>query len=257
MNMDVQFLMFEHSSLTELCSLAETSQQYLDVAQEIFARKHAKKLIVISEKKEIVNIHSIQDKEIETEDVLFVNDFDTILKVLKYFGHFIKNLMVTSNSPLSANEMKNVTSSINLHCADNLVQFQISSDHLGFFKYMTKPFKNVGTLMIKGGFDSLASSTLKFDELFPAIRELSIGYIYITDQSSLVVHLPHLEYLYVEARQLNAPQFLKFVNLKKLLRKNRQISKLELNQLHDQDKMDDIRDILPNIDRLENFNIDI
>lgn len=252
-SMDVQFLMFENSSLSELCSLAETNQQYLELAQEIFARKHSKRMIAISEEKNIVDICSIRNEENEIEDVLFVSDLDTIFKVLNYFGHLIKNLMVTSNSAFSSAQMKNVTNLINLRCADQLTQLQISSGHLAFFEKMTKPFKNVETLIIKGGFNSLASSTLKFDELFPAIRRLSIGYIYIGDQDSLVAHLSNLEYMYVEGRQLNVPQFLKAVNLKKLLRKNRQISKLELSQT-EQDILDDIRDILPDIDSLETLN---
>lgn len=120
------------------------------------------------------------------------------MKVLKYFGHLIKRMNIEYNDYyLSTEDPKEVNDYINLYCANTLTYLYVMGKDENLFAEMKKPFKAVKNLILSGPFKSLASSTLSFSELFPALQELSLYIKSINDPNSVVQAFPHLEQLNV------------------------------------------------------------
>lgn len=220
---DVQYLMFENLELSDLLSLSQTSQRFSILTEEIFMRKHSNKLFRLfrperDEKRKLYDL----------SDLIIVINYDTILKLLKTFGRLIKNIELLCGSSHEEN-MTELSASINLNCADTLIEINIDSDHEDLFAGMTKPFRKLKVFSMRGLVENLGSDTLSFNELFPAIRRLKLGNIVqISNKSCIDVSFEHLEYLDVRVQNYGLVKELNSEDVEKLLRKNPQIQSILL-----------------------------
>lgn len=218
--------------------MAETCQQFLILAQNCFARSFSKKTFEITDPLPT-------GAEYINDEVIRINNYKlSALRILQNFGHLIQKLVVRDSS-------KDVIQSISFYCAETLIEFDIDNeDNLNFFDELTKPFKKVRNLSLKGSFKSLQSSTRTCDELFPSLRNLSLGYVYLADSNSVVCEFQNLEQLYVHTFQFHLPHHIGLQDFRDLLKKNPQIRKLKLDH-NSREILTDVNAILPDLEILE------
>lgn len=197
LNEDCLRLIFRDLSLPDLFSLGKTSKFFKHFANAELDRQISKKIVIFK----FQNPSSYSKDFTEFYDRIFIETAENAIKVLKNYGHFIKNLAI--ECPVSVTEVYDL---INFH-SDSIVQLHLS-DVFSFTKNITKPFKNVQKLELEGQFLSFKNNFLNFSELFPQLRSLTLSKINpvivnreIMDE--LIVELPLLSHLYVSINTLN------------------------------------------------------
>lgn len=227
MNLDVQLFILEKLDLLTLSSVAGTNQYFSFLVEDVFRRKNAKKLFKIVDPR-------LEDYEplLETEDTIYMRQLDVILRILKQFGGLISHLEFDFSDGnrflIDAESVNIICESINRHCSYTLKHFDISNYHANFFDKMIKPFAKVEILSIVGQFNNLSSNTLNFVQLFPALRQLKLGYIYVRDTSCINRKFPRLKQLHVEISQHTMSSKFDENDIFNLLKKNPQICNLKL-----------------------------
>lgn len=203
--------------------MVDANQTFAQYALDVFEQKYSNALVVIQNPKVKPTLWA--NPIHGDRDFIYVAKFSYALKILKYFGHLIKRMNIDYNEYyLSTEDPKEVNDYINLYCADTLTNLNVMGEDENLFAEMKKPFKAVKNLILSGPFKSLASSTLSFGELFPALHELSLYIKSINDQNSVVQAYPHLEKLSVSF-WYNA---LSETVYEQLLRQNSHIKKLSI-----------------------------
>lgn len=191
LNADCQWLILKECDLASLISLSQTNMQFSFMVKDILRQKFAKKLIIFSvpqfNGKIELHIH-------EDSDYIKVQHLHTILKILKHFGHLIRNLKI-QHSTLPNKKISSVYKFVNLYCSDTLRQLHMTNSLGKFFDQFSKPFRSVENLTLHGIFDKLSSSQLTFVEVFPAISLLSLDMIQVKDMSWIDCTFSHLEHL--------------------------------------------------------------
>lgn len=232
---DVKYLMFEDLKFQDLLSLAQTSRHFSALSEEIFVRKHSNNLLRLSPARgHVCNLYDLTDH-------IIVKNPDTILEILKKFGHLIKRIQLILEFYPNEN-ITELSRSINSHCADTLIEIDIESSYKDLFEGMTKPFRQLEVFSMEGSVESLGSNTLRFNELFPALRRLKLGaYLQIFNQSSIDVHFAHLEYLYLSVLNTGG--------VEEFLRKNPRIQSVVLHNANRR-ILELISQTLPNIANL-------
>lgn len=147
---DVKYLIFENVALEDLLSMAQTSRHFSVLSGEIFARKYSNNLFRLSPARAPAqNIYHLTDSKI-------VKNYDTILEVLKTFGHLIKKIQLVLDFYPNEN-ITELSTSINSNCANTLIEIDIESDYKDLFVGMTKPFGMLAVFSMKGSVKSLES----------------------------------------------------------------------------------------------------
>lgn len=214
-----------------LCSLAETNHHFSFLAGDVFRRKFSRKLFYFEDPLPMA------DNGIKVfSDKIIIRNVDVILRVLEHFGHLIPKISMQYNQyrSLGLAGITNIIQSINSHCSDTLIEFDLKMCPFftfEFFDQMTNPFRNVKTLSITGQFKGLSSSNLQFNELFPAVQRLTFGFIQMPEKMSLNQYFPHLKHLYVEISQ-SKEDLTKFTekDVQTLFKNNPQINSLKLGR---------------------------
>lgn len=246
LNADVQLLILENLNLSDLLSVAQTNRQMYSLAANVFQRKYSKKMVLAYDP------HA--DQHNHNNDTYFRN-FEMISKILKYFGALISHLKIvykldteyTTNISTKINSIHNL---INLHCSETLVHFQIDNFYEVSLDKMTKPFINVEKFTIRGRLTQMSSSSLAFDELFPALRELYLPFLRVENKKTLEINLPHLEHISIGTFAYSDPSRFTEASVQHILRKNPQIRSVELSS-SDQFFLKIINENVPNLEMLE------
>lgn len=248
LNIDVQYLIFEHLDLTDLISMAQTNEDFSALATDVFRRKFSKKLITIYNPNYLFPHVDFQ----HMGDTVLIQHFDTILMVLKQFGHTIQKLSVEyTNTNLKTIEIAKISEFINLYCSDTLIEFKVFSFHREIFEKMSKPFTNVEVVSIRGEFKStLDSGNLRIEELFPAMRDLSLLVVLVQNAYCIHRNFPNLERLDVHIWEHKNKRRFTFDDIEVLLKMNRQIRSLSLSYCT-RPFLKTVNQILPNLERLE------
>lgn len=249
MNEDCQLLVLNHLKLPELATMAETSKYFLSLAVGVFKRKYSRKSIKIMGSFAIGSVKHIH----YNDDSIELQDYETIPKVLRYFGHLIRRLQVEYYVVFDK-EIKNINRNINLYCSDSLIEFDVHSGHEDFFDDMTKPFKNVKLLTIRGRFNSLDSKTLKMNELYPAMKRLILINVKVFNFDWIYLRHSNLEYLCVDVNQNAdenmAAKYLSEGDVDTMIKSNPQIRTLRLGSIT-QNLLKLISKDLPALENLE------
>lgn len=246
LNADVQLLILENLNLSDLLSMAQTNRQMYSLAANVFQRKYSKKMVLAYDP------HA--DEHNDINDTYFQN-FEMISKILKYFGTLISHLEIgykwkaeyTMNIGTKINSIHNL---INLHCSETLVHFQIDNFYEVSLDNMTKPFKNVEKFTIRGRLTEMSSSSLTFDKLFPALREMYLPFLRVENKNTLEINLPLLEHISIGTFAYSDPSRFTEASVEHILKKNPQIRSVELS-CSDQYFLKIINENVPNLEMLE------
>lgn len=247
LNVDEKLIIFESLEVKDLFSIAKTSSEFLFLVQNVFRRKHSKKVIKIFDSYLRSN-SSVSDNG----EAIFIYNYNTILNVLKNFGHLISKLKTEyiHGYKIGTVNMIEVSRLINLYCADTLVEFDITNLYNDFFEPMSKPFKMIEEVSVRGKFHRLGSLTLTFDELFPVMRHLSVKYVQIVDKSSSDRQFLRLQHVDILISRLDDSTLVREIDVENMLRKNPQIRNLTLR--HSSLKLlEAVNKYLPNLKQLQ------
>jgi len=223
-----RLLLIDSLNIDTILSLNNNDELYLRLAEDAFKRKYSQKVFKIVDPVRM-GFDDIQ----EVINVVYVRQYGEILRLLKYYGHLITKLsIVYSQYPqFGGVNMAPIIKYVNTYCNNNLIEFDltINSDYMEVFDKMTKPFKQVKKLSLCGKYNKMASSTLSFDDLFPALRSLSLKYIQVHDKSNFDYKFPHLKHLYVEIGQSDKTRFTED-DVEKMIMTNSHIQSLKLGR---------------------------
>lgn len=234
----------------ELVAAADANETYARFAVDIFQRRHSSRVVRFDNLKDKIVSWTLPIQIIDQS--ITIRQMDVALSILKYFGQLIPSIEIHHSDLYTAqSDPKEFYNHINLYCADNLKSLKLNTNDEHLFAGMTKPFAQVETLSIAGRFESFASETLTFSELFPRVRDLNLEPDQIDDKSSTDQAFPHLETLSI-AFHYNV---LLEEDFEKLMRKNAQIRKLSVSYSSPK-FIQTVNEILPNITdlRLLDYN---
>lgn len=232
--------------LPKLVEMAETSGEAYERALDIFKQKYvAKQFVVVEFLPDMVPVY-------EFGSTVQIQNFELLLKFLKFFGHLVQNFQVIFTK-MSENEAKQVSASIQNHCAKSLTQLWMIGN--GYeLEEMQTPFERVENLTLSGKWNAMGSKILKFDQLFPKIRRLQFKYgLAVDDRASIQGTFPQIEHFHTEYRvhDVNASQdaFPQERVIKSLLASNPTIRSLELNYVSER-FLANFHSILPQLESL-------
>lgn len=237
MDLDVQFLIHKDFDLPNLFSVAEVSKAYSYNVVDVFRRKHLKNKTVkfdnaFSIYSDRVDNAPIDEKSIRiTDDEIIITNNGVALKVLMHFGHVIKKLKFQCNyvSKDYLPSIAQMVKYINTHSSDSLIELDIVSYVDNFFATIFKPFASVESVSFRGKFKSFDSHpTLRFEQIFPAMRNLSFYYIEIPDGSVIDRSFVNLKNVLIHST--NESNRFREEHAEALVRKNPQINSIGIDR---------------------------
>lgn len=179
----------------EWFTIFDSNENLTHEAIDIFKRKYSNKTLVIINPQHDAKYVAIYDNL----ERIFIHHFDTALNFLRIFGHLISSLRIEySEFFISQNNPGKINKFINFYCSETLTQLSVDTYDKNLFIEMTKPFKKVEILFLGGQFNSVASFSHSFVELFPVIQKLYLQHLKIIDKSYIDQEFIHLQYLHVQ-----------------------------------------------------------
>lgn len=179
---------FDWMDFDELLKMVEMNQRFY----QLIIRHYAITKYQINNKTLLIMDHSRSNKTIEiTVDHIKVNQYETALQFLRYFGHIISN--VEFNAYLFRFEQSNkITSQVNKYCSKSLTQMTIRnlrSDQIAEWK---NQFKNLKTVRLLGSTDC---ENIQMNFLFPVMQQLEFESVTFSNSSFIEENFPHLMHL--------------------------------------------------------------
>lgn len=188
-------------SLPSLFAFSQTNKNYNSVITSIVERRMAKNLITFNTTSQV---DEMDNDVLETKDSITIQKSQFALTVLKKVGNFITNLEIRQCCNREYDDIQLIKKSIAQYCSDTLKQLQIINEHenatlhSNFFSEFTKPLKNVENVSLRGQFGVLENSNLKFNDIFPGMRRLSLKSLDVLDMSWVNQTFHNLQDLYAE-----------------------------------------------------------
>lgn len=254
MNEDCQIVILETMDLSALANMAETNQHFYRLARGIFNRKYAKKHFEINCVWNVDEVFSVY----ESEDEIQIINYHLLMKVLKLFGSGITRLRIDYGNDyydqLTTRQAKEITKFIRNYCYESIIELTMGNCKGSELEEMRFPSKNAQNLTIGGQWQILGSNTLKFDEIFPELRFLVLGYRFsLIDKESIVRKYLYSEHLHVEISQneVNSEKMSER-DLEKVLSVNPHIQSLYLAYVSE-NFLKNVSKALPNLENLELF----
>lgn len=169
MNVECQLLVLDELNVPALVSIAETSKHFFNLVEDVLKRRFVENLIIFGAPS---LIETGEDRVTEEEDnCIKIRSIQVAKKLIKYFGHVMVNV--------EFNRYPNVNS-------------------LDIFpSEFINPLKNVETISLRGQFEALGNSKLKFHEIFPSQRKISAPRVNIRDMSWINHKFQFLQQLHV------------------------------------------------------------
>lgn len=190
LNFDVQLLVIEQLDLRDLLTLAESNNHLSILAEIAFKSKLSKNGI------EFWGFYSDYPDFQKIDNHIRIQNVDTMEKLLKIFGRSILKLIVNYNISKEKFELVNkINGLISTHCSDTLVQIDLTRFGSCPFDGFTKPFKKVENVDLHGTFTKMGNSNYTFNQLFPAVKRLTMPAIKFSNESAIAWRLPQLEQL--------------------------------------------------------------
>lgn len=251
LNEDCQLHIIEQLPLSALISLAETNKQLSYLVVDVFRRKFGKTKMgfrtLFLDAPVIYN---------QTEGPIQIQAYETVLKVLSYFGPAIENLKIQYYG--SDDKTHSIINQLmNSQCSNTLEELDMDSGKSVFFEDFTKPFKNLKNITVSGEFEWFGSEHFCFNEIFPTVSRLSLELVKIYDMSCFDREMPNLKHLEISFCIYYAPGCFRDEDIEKFLKKNQQIRKLKLSYLT-RNMLKIIANELPNLEsfQIEGYNED-
>lgn len=253
LNMDVQLAILEKMYLKDLLSIAQTNQYLLSLSKLVFRQRFLHNRLHIFDPRNTTCNERLDGGQ------MFMMNYETISKMLKYFGALTSHLKVefTWNPARSMNTVmseifNSVINLVNLHCSESLVEFHIASVYESFFSEISKPFKRVEKVTLQGLFNELNSPNLTFTQLFPAMRSLNLRECpEVLNKSFLDQNFPNLEHIAIS--MWYDPSHITHADVVKIMENNPQIRSVVLHSCN-RNFLKIMSDLLPNLEQLEMEN---
>lgn len=159
-NIDCLEKVFKYLNVKDLFNLAESNTWLRKAVQRVYKSKKTNKVRMIRD----------YGSTLETiGEYIFVKRLNVQFRFLRYFGHFITCLDI-SYFRVPPNCCLILDQYINEYCAETLVKLSISDVDENTFKYLTKPFTNIETILIRA--KKMPSFAVK---LFPNMHHLELN----------------------------------------------------------------------------------
>lgn len=161
-------------------------------------------------------IPGVDTDALERNPRIFIWKPIILLKLLRNFGHFIRNLRVDLWAT-NAKICDKIAMYLAIYCSDSLERFDFSCNGPKTpFENLQKPFKKVHALRIHTNLDQQQNFVQCINESnFPNLQYLYIQTLYRDINPHEKIHHKNVEYLTVECEHMNAFPF-SFENLKEL-----------------------------------------
>lgn len=227
LNEDCQLLIFEKLDLSTLMSVAETNGHLSNLVTYSVKQRFAKKLVNIN----IRNVvGEIGDHTNETDHQILIEESTIAQKVLEKFGHLIKRLRFKWGI-LRDFGIEEIRERINSFCSNGLVEFHEVVGHRfkHTFDVYTNTFPSVEVVTLSGRYTRLNSKKQKFNELFPAIQNLTFDWVDMTAAMEWAYFkYPQLKHLYIRTWSSYQKDIHNEIIADKLFKKNPQIEDLDV-----------------------------
>lgn len=244
-------MIFENLDLPDLIYKAEVSKKLSHVFADVFRRKYLKnRTLRLNNPFLSCGVDYPMDKYsiYINDDEFSITDYAPALKVLKHFGHVIKKLAFQCNTLLESRfpAMIEIIQHVNTYCSDSLIELKILTHVDIFFPTIFKPFPSVESVSIRGDCKSYDSPTLRMEQIFPAIRNLRIGFDKV-DGNAIDRRFVNLENLH--AFIWSGGDGIRKEHVEAMVRKNPQIKRIGL-EYGPRSLLKFINQHLPNLDEL-------
>lgn len=188
LNFDVQYLIIDGMSLTELVKMAQTNRKFNSIAKAVFFHKYRDYIIEIEAKK-TGEIHEYDELKL-----IVIKDNKLALSVLQLFGSLIKTLTIV-NRFIDDYLSTNINKMANEYASDSITSLDLSFVKGNTFEQFALPFKGVENLSFSLNRDSLSGKIMPFDKLFPRLCRLKMTLAFDLDYSFIDCEFRWLEHV--------------------------------------------------------------
>lgn len=227
--------------LVELIAMSKTSNYYKNMVFNVFNRKYANKVFVISD---VPNVY--MDNILSNMERVEIN-VESAQQILKTFGHMIQKVFVHYQG-IKREQSRNINAHIGQYCSKSLIE-------LYFYLFRENPLMNITNSFDKlelvsfmgfGGVTvSIGSDALNLSDMFPALRHLIFLVDDLKDKASMSLVYPHLTEFDVILKRNALDQ----AAIEDILKKNPQIKSLNVVATTIS-MLQKVNDILPNLEKL-------
>lgn len=210
---EIMLMVFNELSFPDLLAMAQMNHKFSILANDVVRRKFS--TIVVNEPyleshslgKEVLKFIGIRVGLLsndtmrpsrlsvpQSEITLFDNQM--ILKTMKYLGSGLRKVTIYYNKVTYGNEIEVIGKYINEYCHDTLEELQLSGSDETSLNYMKNPFKRIERVSLLFGLPEYDEDTLPMNELFPALRNLTLVLGY-DENDYIACNFPHLEHVYL------------------------------------------------------------
>lgn len=184
-------LIFDKLSVADLIFLGQINDDFWDLVESELRYRFSKKLVKLNG----LPYNFIGESVTESEEHILIRDAQNVTFILEKFGNSIQSLWITTS--LISHEPEAIFKLIEKHCSETLIQLELFNLNHDFFLNLSKPFKNVITVNLKGIIGTLGNNQFTFSELFPAMRFFELDEVEVDDQTKFALEFPNLRHLSV------------------------------------------------------------
>lgn len=243
-------LILEHLPTIDLLSLSKAHKCFSNLVDDIFRKKFAKKMMILS----ILYPYDSPTVDFEeTNEYILVEYEKTASKIIKKYGRSIRNLKIefVSKSTYHAQApFKGVYKLIQKHCAETLTEFHFQTMEDNFFDYVTVPFKNVHSITLENDVIGLGNDQLNLQQMFPSLRNLYLNNVKIQKIKQIQLEFPHLEHLHAVIDEAGYPGAISESLIAGLIMMNPQIKSISMQNINT-NMLQFISNALPSLKKLK------
>ena len=269
MNDDCVYLIFEQLDFGDLLNVTQISGRFSTLAADVFRRNqywHVKLVIrdvfpSPDNPNELVNVVGIEididTKEQVNEDRprIELQNGDQILNAFKHIGPLIKKFKSNSVFEIAKWHSEFISKSfgklISEYSSESLVDVEINIRTEKLLEQITNPLINVENVTFRLNTISLDHHTMRFNEIFPAVRRLNLLSVRNISYDYLDCHMPYLDHVSIERRSYE--NLIESFSFPGLIVKNPQIRSIDLQGV-EHDFIKKMNSLLP---KLETLALDI
>lgn len=237
--------------LAQLLKKSQSSKVLSSLAADVFKRKFASKLITFKD--------SAETSMIENNSSVLIYDYKTFTTAVQKFGHLMTKIQINYDD-IEVDQHKEISALLIKYCSNSLISLEIIQWENNALKTFKNSFKKVQNLTIHGDiklksslFNVFSEKKLKLNEIFPALRQLNLYHMFVSNPSVLNVEFPYLEHVNIVffPAPFNEP-FVDYFSktkpaIKYLFDKNPYIQYLSLTNCNSLDYLNIASDLLPNL----------
>lgn len=279
MNEDCLFLIVERLDFDDLLNVAQIHKKFSMVAADSFHRQYSHLEIFVEDMFPLpenpnelfnvadmaIDINAIQQvnkhfprpfrryqESRATKTQIELESFDAILNVFKHFGHLFKKLKSRTDSRECPVQSELIGRLISKHCSESLVEIEIERDAQIMLEYMTKPLINVESVTFSENKMSFNPRKIHINEIFPALRRLTLYDLSVRDLAYFDHLIPHLEHVIIRQSKYQYTNF----PLPDVITRNPQLRSIHL---HDAEPvfLQKLNTQMPQLETLELSNFEL